>query len=276
MGRGEFGYSYHLEMIRDRERVSQCCKAIKSVAKRRGTFCELGAGSGIFSIFAARLFDKVIAIEQDPKLIAVINEGIERAGLDNVTVWHDNALNITKETLGQIDVVFCEMMSTWLITEPQVLVMNHVNRCLDGRVISTVPSRVLNLLELANDEFDVQGVELAVPIPQFTGIKPPRVLSCSVLAVSIDLTKVNDVAISSSASVRVLASGRANCVRLTSIVQLATGVSFYSTDTLMPPLVVPLLEPLDVDEGDVVQVSFSYEHRSSLTTASFNAVITPP
>lgn len=271
---GEFGVSYHLEMLGDRERIDRCIRAIQSVADKRLTFCELGAGSGVFSIVAAKLFAQVIAIERDDKMVAVMRDAARRSGLTNIHIHHGDVLgSVDLSLLSSVDVLFCEMMSTWLIVEPQVLVMNKIASLIDTNNIIRVPSKVHNLLEVGNYDYEIMDIQLPAAIPQFSGIRSPRILSASVLAHTHDLSVVNNTTVASGVEVTILASGIANCVRLSSIVQLAPLISFYSTDTLMPPLIVPLCSPVEVKEGNVLRIDFSYQCRSSLEHSIFTATI---
>src|SRR4051812_27250434 len=68
---GQFNKSYHLEMVADRSRTSAIFRSLSQVLHSETVFCDLGCGSGIFSIFAARHARKVYAIEIDPETARV-------------------------------------------------------------------------------------------------------------------------------------------------------------------------------------------------------------
>jgi hypothetical protein len=53
-----------------------------------------------------------------------------------------------------------------------------------------------------------------------------------------------------------------NSLRLTSPLQVYQGIRFDFSDSLMPPVVVPLQEDLAVLTGDIVEVSVQYKHES--------------
>lgn len=57
----------------------------------------------------------------------------------------------------------------------------------------------------------------------------------------------------------VACDGILNSLRLTSPVQVYEDIMFEGSDSLMPPVVVPLREDLSVRAGDRVQIEISYE-----------------
>ena len=57
-------------------------------------------------------------------------------------------------------------------------------------------------------------------------------------------------------------SGLVNSVRLTSPMRVLGSIEFHSSDSLMPPVVVPLPRDLTVRVGDVVKLEFQYECES--------------
>src|SRR5262245_52195623 len=76
---GQFKKSYHLEMIADQSRTSAIFRALRRVLRPETHFCELGCGSGIFSIFAARHAKKVYAIEIDPETARIAAANVAAA-----------------------------------------------------------------------------------------------------------------------------------------------------------------------------------------------------
>lgn len=70
--------------------------AKKSVS---GTFIDLGANIGYFSLLASRVFSNVVAVEASPTIAGLLRGNIERNGAGNVTV-HQVAVG---ETAGFVD-----------------------------------------------------------------------------------------------------------------------------------------------------------------------------
>ncbi len=58
-----------------------------TIINARGTlFVDVGAYAGIYSILAAKHFDKVIAVEPNPFMISVLKQNIDLNGFNNVSV----------------------------------------------------------------------------------------------------------------------------------------------------------------------------------------------
>lgn len=216
--KGNFKLSYHLEMVSDPERVGQFKKAIDKVVNKDTVFCELGCGSGIFSIHAAKTAKKVYAIELDPAVYEFAKKNIEASGLTNIELINANALEVKLPEM--VDVIFCEMLSIWMIDEPQVLVMNGAVKNLLKPSGVTIPEKIINICELCETDYMFDGIELKASIAQFTGIRQPRVLTQSKVFNEIILKNINDVNVDDTVSFKPLTSSIANSIRLTSLVKL--------------------------------------------------------
>ena len=275
---GSFGISYHLEMLSDVERVDRCKRAIESALQEIGpdaVFCELGCGTGFFSIFAARFCRKVYAIENDPVVFAMATEHVKRLGLSQkIELIKGDALVVPlpKES---INVLFCEMMSIWLITEPQVQVVRRWLRASRTPIDIVIPQRVINLAELGQVDYRFDDLEIKADLPQFSGIRPPRVMTESRVVHEVALDDPDNLLdnLSATCAFQALVGGCVNCARLSSVVEFLPGITFFSTDTLMPSTIVPLKDELCVKNGDRIRFEVSYSHRTELARANFRAFV---
>lgn len=266
-GLGNFGLSYHLELVKDTERVQRITAALDETLVADGLHCELGAGTGIFAIYAARRCRKVYAVESDPVVFEIARANIAGSGLQHkIELIRADAREFIPDQ--KVDTLFVEMMSIWCINEPQIPVMNHALAHIlrpGGRM---VPQRIVNLVELGHYDFEVLGVNCPASIPEFTGIVRPRIMTTSAFFNEFDLQEPNPGHIDHEVVLSSLLSGPINCARLSSLVQLSPGVVFYSTDSLMPPTIVPLNELL-VAAGEPVRFRASFDLRSSVDEAHF-------
>jgi len=266
--KGNFKLDYHLEMLSDRERVEQFKKGIDKVVTKDTVFCELGCGTGVFSIYAARKAKKVYAIELDEEVYKFAKKNIEASGLTNIELIHANAMEV--ELPEKVDVVFAEMLSIWMIHEPQLLVMNSaVKRLLKPKGI-TIPEKIVNLLEVCNTDYIFDNIEMRAPIAQFTGIKQPRILTTSIVFDSYKLNEVNPETVNGSIATTSITSGIANSVRLSSLVKICDGVNFFTTDTLMPQTIFPLEEELFINDGEEISINAQFNFRSELNDVTFS------
>lgn len=265
---GNFGLSYHLEMIKDAERVGAIAAALEECLGPETVHCELGVGTGIFAIYAAQRCRKVYAVERDPAVFQLARENIRRSGLEHkIELIQADALDFVPPE--KVDTLLVEMMSVWCINEPQIPVLNHaVTHILkDGG--QPMPSRIVNLFELGYYDFSALGISCKASIPQFSGITKPRIMTQSYVFNEFDLKNTNPEQVEQTVQITSLLSGRINCARLSSLVQFSPGVTFYSTDSLMPQTIVPLEDEVEVRAGDSLQFTASFDVRTNLDDSRF-------
>jgi predicted RNA methylase len=268
---GAFSAGYHLEMVADSRRVGTFCQAIERASNEHGTFLELGCGSGVFSKYAATKFRKVIAVEKDPVMLEIARSNLsQEIGDAKVELIQGDAQKIASKALSQVDVVFCEMMSTWLIVEPQMNVVRSVRSRLRQKGVQFIPSIVHNTLELVCANFEYFGVLVRTHFTEFTGVMPAESISLPVHSWKVDFSGDKLPRRQSGAViVQALLSGFVNAVRLRSPIQVGNGVGFSGSDSLMPPTVVPVSRPIHVKAGARVRVDWEILHRAPIETARF-------
>ncbi len=268
---GGFNRAYHLEMIKDEERVSRICAALDENLKPDDTFCELGAGTGLFSIYAAKRCQKVYAVEKDPQMIQIAWGNIKRAGLQHkIELIEGDALEF--ELSPRADCLLLEMMSVWCINEPQIPVMNHALQQVLKKGGKSIPARIVNLIELGHYTFGYREVECRASFAQFTGIRAPRIMSASQVFNEYRFDKETELFFEKEVEVEMLLSGPVNCARLSSLVQLSPSCTFFSTDSLMPLSVVPLDKEIRVEAGEKIRLNIAFQLRSSLDKAKFKVL----
>jgi protein arginine N-methyltransferase 1 len=109
-------FEVHRTMIRDRVRTEAFRRAINSVVRPGDIVLDVGAGSGILSVFAARAgAARVYAVERTS--IAALARQLAAANevADTVTVIHDEATDI--ELPEQVDVIVSEWLGGFGIDE---------------------------------------------------------------------------------------------------------------------------------------------------------------
>lgn len=263
---GTFGLPYHYEMVSDTKRVGAFRAAIRATCRDR-TVLESGAGSGILSILTARAgARKVYAVEVDPVVAAIAARNIERSGASTVELLQKNIFAVTVADLGghAPDVVIAENLSTWQVTEPELEIMNHINRELAEPDAIRIPARIRNMVELANAQYVFEDcVEVRTCFFQFSGIVAPQVMSERTLFQEVHLGDVNPTLVDRSADIRATRSGVVNCLLLTSPLVLHEEVIFESSDSLVPPVVVPLETDVLVSAGDTVRIHICYKTNST-------------
>ena len=94
-------------------------------------------------------------------------------------------------------------------------------------------------------------------------MRGPALLSRPTVFSEIDFGTANDASIDQDVEVLATRTGVVNSLRLTSPVRIFGSISFRSSDSLMPPVVVPLERDLAVRSGDVVRVRCRYRYGAS-------------
>ncbi|MBX2873941.1 MAG: SAM-dependent methyltransferase [Saprospiraceae bacterium] len=264
---GNFGLSYHLEMLKDTERVGRIRQALDEVLQPDGIHCELGIGTGVFAIYAASKCRKVYAVEKDPAIYAFAKKNIQESiYADKIELYLADGLDFVPEE--KADTLLVEMMSIWCINEPQVTVMNHARKHILRAGGVSIPSRIVNLVELGHYDFEVMGVPCPSSLPQFSGITAPRIMTQSAVFNTFDFGKANTETIEDQIQIKALVSGNVNCARLSSLVQLSPSITFYSTDSLMPLTIVPL-RARAVQAGDELTFYSQFKVRTDLERSRF-------
>lgn len=263
---GGLGLPYHYEMLADDGRIAAFKQAIEMTCRNQ-IVLESGTGSGILSLLAARAgARKVYTFDIDPGVGSVARSNILESGLDNVVFVERDLFDVGLADLdGQpASVVIAENLSTWLVTEPQVRVLNHVNGRLASENAVRLPSEVGNHLQLAESRYRFEDlVTVRTHYFEFSGIPGPRILSDRCLFQLVDLRMPNPTTIEGMIEVDSVRDGTLNSLRLTSPIRIYREVGFEGSDSLMPPVVVPLQEDVRVRRGDRVRLQIRYQTSSS-------------
>jgi predicted RNA methylase len=147
--------------------------------------------------------------------------------------------------------------------------MNHARKNLLKLDGITIPEKVINLAELCNMDYIFDNIELKTAITQFTGIKQPRIMTESKVFNTFSFDRENAIEVKGSSEFKALTTGNINSVRLSSIVKIADGINFYSTDSMMPLEIVPLKNQRYVKEEQKIILTGTYKHNDIMNNVFF-------
>lgn len=145
--------------LRDRRRTEAFRDAIQYAVRPGHVVVEVGAGSGILSLFAAAAgATHVVAVEIDPDLAATMRRTVDANGFsDVIEVVEGNALEVSLPIAA--NVVIAEMIDTALIDEMQVPVLNHLHSVgVIAPTTAVVPAGYTTRVELVEATFDYYGM----------------------------------------------------------------------------------------------------------------------
>lgn len=234
---------YHLDLLKDTDRVSAFFEAINGYSKKTELAYDLGCGSGVLSYFLSDKFNEVKSIEIDSKATCCALKNLEK--YENIEVINEDVLNynFTKKA----DLIVCEMLDTALIDEEEVQVLNHARRFLkdDGEII---PKAIINIAELVNMQRNyVHWDENA---------------SYEILSNPVNYSKVIfkeeiNPYFEKNLEFEVNKDNMANGIKITTVTILDDDLVCGPTPMFNPPLLIPIDE-IDVKCNDLINVKLKY------------------
>ena len=240
---------WHYSMLQDRERLGVFKWAIERGVKPGDVLYDVGTGSGILAMIAARIARKVYAIELDPITYQYALENIKINRFKNIELIEGDAREYVPEE--EVDVVVMEMLDTALITEPQVPVMNAILKKgilkEGGRVI---PQRVYNTAQVVIAKMNHIYYDEEV-------ISEP--LSQEMLYSTVDFHRINREEVSYYLEFKIPPEVKEERlgIRLNTYTQLTEDTVAGSTPMLNPPLIIPIENPRI--EDNILRVKLSYK-----------------
>jgi ribosomal protein L11 methyltransferase len=95
------------------ETTRMCIKALEKYVKPDSTVFDIGTGSGILSITAAKLKAKeVIGVDLDPVAVNSASENVKYNDIDNIKILHGNLMEVVK---GKADIVVANIIADVII-----------------------------------------------------------------------------------------------------------------------------------------------------------------
>lgn len=248
----------------DEARSKAFCKAIESVVKPTHTVIDVGTGSGVMALFAARAGAKrVFALEFDPYVANITKGNILENGYDKkIKLLVGDACRYKYAKGAKFDVVIMEMLTTAMVDEFQIQAINNLHR---QKVVSKdtvfVPYRLDSFASVGYKDFKMYGFEFKMVKHLWNNLSENHkvnVMSDDILMHSVDFSKVTAERFEKVISFPVFKNGTINCVLLSSLTFLTKDMILKDTETLNAPVVFPIAET-KVKKGDMIKLKISYK-----------------
>lgn len=261
---------YHHNMLMDANRMDNFKAAIQRQVFAGAKVLELGGGTGVLSWFAAQTAAKVYCVEFNPDMVAEARRLLAMNHLgERVEVIHADAFEYLPPE--PVDIVICEMIHVAMLREKQVEVIENFKRRymekFGGPLPVFLPEAVVMAVQPLQQRYDFSGFQ--APIIQF---QLPGAFSTDTLELAqpalykiIDFSQHNDMLIQWEGQFTIEESGKLSALRFITKNVLAILMEQSSTiDWLNHYMALPLVEPIEVSTGDVVNVSFQYRAGGSI------------
>ena len=243
----------------DRKRTTAFKRAIKASVRPGDVVVELGAGTGVLSLFAADAgAAKVYAVELDESNLRNLRATVDANGYaDRVIVMPADATTV--ELPEPVDVIICEMIATALLEELQIPAMNNaLGYAKPGaRVVLQRYDIHGDLVDHKNDYYGKRFDVIRYEFPDKPSLKSQPVTDRHTLA-EVDFRQpIHDSLIAASFVLPVVRDGVVNGLRLSTNTIFADGSEFDFSISYSFPVILPVAET-EVERGDLFAVDISY------------------
>lgn len=243
----------------DKKRVQAFKRAIFHSVKPGDIVVDLGTGSGILSLFAAKAgAKKIYAVEADTMIYQVFKNHLKDSIYkDQIILMNNYAEKV--QLPEKVDIVICEMIATGLIDELQVPVMNHIHKFCK-KTTKIILKEILNFIEVVEVRNRFYGENLQTIQYEYSWHKKNMSIPLSEkhLYKKIDFTKLNDHHISVSLDIPIKKNGVLNGIRISNRTIFSDSSILDETDAYCMPLTLPT-KTLKVLKGDIIRLKLNYE-----------------
>jgi predicted RNA methylase len=263
---------YVYRCLADRERTSAFQTAIQAVVKPGDVVLDLGTGSGIMAIFAARAgARKVYSVEIGSYLSQISAQIFQRSGYGTLIIpLRMDARDVSLRSVDKPDVVICEMITTGFLGEMHGPVINALKAsAVIDRQTRLVPAALSTSCVLVSADFTFYGEDLRFPIfaDYFTRSfdKKLETLSEEKTVQTVEFAADFSENVRIGERLKVLKNGCANGLMLKSHTDFVGGTKLGTCISYCQPVILPIRE-LALSEGDTVTVSLEYHMSEGFDT----------
>lgn len=255
----------------DDVRTKKFASAIKKTVKKGDVVVDMGTGSGILALLAAKAgADKVYAVEIDKNNIKTLRDTFDKNGFgDKIEIIEGSILSV--KLPEKVDVVIGEMIATALIEELQVLAMNHIHKYAKKgvKVLLNKYDTFVDLVENKNNYFGFSFDILRYEYPEEKELVS-KSFSQKQLVKNCDFSKkIRGMSVNESFKLTATRGGKINGIRLSGKTTFYDKSSLGATFAYDYPLILPI-DNIDVKKGDEFIVKLKYKVCGGLDSLKYS------
>jgi SAM-dependent methyltransferase len=275
----------HRTMALDRVRNDAYARALRQVVTPDSVVLDLGAGTGVLGMLAARLGARRVYLVEPTDIIAVAQELVGANGLqDRVECVHGRIEDV--QLPEKADVIVSVMTGNFLVTEDLLPVLFHARDTAltpGGRLLPDAAAMEATLVSAPDiHEFNVaawarhEGIDTSAARPYAANTiyySPPTIRDVAFLAEpdalhQVDLTRDDYVRVHAEVTFDVTQSG--TCHGVAGWFRMRLGREWLSTSPREPKVhwsaaFLPIDPPLDLEEGECVTFALDRPPRGDWT-----------
>ena len=243
----------------DEERSLAFKKAIENTVRPGDIVVDMGTGSGILAMFAAKAgAKKVYAVENDRNNIFTLKEIFKKNKVNKIIELIEGDVTTVKLP-EKVNVIIGEMIATALIEELQIPAMNNIldyakNGC---KVLLSKYDSFLSLVDSPSEYYGLDFPIIRYEYPDLLKLKSVD-MSELFLYYSVDFNKKNEINdVNADILVRVNKSGFINGIKLSSQTKFFDQSSIWGTFAYSYPIIFPVLKT-KVLKGDSFRIRVKY------------------
>ena len=137
----------------DHETTKMCIQALEKYVEKDSTVFDVGTGSGILAIAAAKLgAKKAVGVDLDPVAVESAKENVRYNNLDNIEILYGNLVEVIE---GKADIVVAN-----IIAEVICILIDDVKRVLKSGGMFITSGIIHERVKMVTDKLEESGFEV--------------------------------------------------------------------------------------------------------------------
>ena len=258
-----FAMLHAASLLGQRSRLGKFRKAIQRVVKEGNYVVDLGTGSGVLAIMAAKAkAGRVSAIEINPESLEYARRAARLNGVENIIEFHQcNFSDFVPEM--RADVVICEMLSSMMLIEQQIPASAYAAESIlkpDGYLLPQELTIFIVPVESPETWGRFQFQEIQFPrVVQTATIEATRDLADMKVLESLKLVSLKqNTTIDKTLQFTIVDNGTIHGLVGAFEARLCEDIILKMEDG-WKQLLIPMEQPIEVSSGDIFTVRVAYD-----------------